>query len=86
MPDEWGDPYGGYYDKTWQGIGQVMLPNFKYDPVKHGNAVEIKMQFLNEEPCGLRKFGKRSANIVTSIRISTSKHGKKRKVAVKTER
>lgn len=88
MVDEFGDPCGGYYDETWHGIGQVMLPKFKYDPVHHGSAVAITLQFLNEEPRAMREFGKQSSYAVSnSVSSSTlsPKNNKKRKVKVNSE-
>lgn len=80
--DPYGDPYGGYDDETWNGIGQVMLTNFEYDPVRHGNAVEVRVQFLEEEPWGLRKFGKRQgtdSTVKSSVCTPSPNDGKKRK-------
>ncbi|KAL3913824.1 MAG: hypothetical protein SGARI_000457 [Bacillariaceae sp.] len=94
------DGYGGYYDETWLGVGQVMIENFEPDPVNDGGAVEFKVQFLNEEPVAMHAVSSKATYAredavssstsspmedTASSRTSSPKSSKKRKVSVKTE-
>lgn len=50
LPDRFGDFFGGFYDETWRGCACIMLEDYKFDPLREGLAIQVKMQFLDMTP------------------------------------
>ncbi|KAL3902484.1 MAG: hypothetical protein SGARI_005812 [Bacillariaceae sp.] len=88
LPDDYGDAYGGYYDETWYGVGQVMLPKFEYDAEGRGASIFLTLQFMNKAPKAMCEYCPQNASPTedpASSSTSNPENSKKRKVNVKTE-
>ena len=95
MKDSQNDDWGGYYDESWYGVGQLMLENFKGNPVHDARAVEITLQFWNKAPEPMISLHKHRSVAATATEEAASEspsnsHGNKkrkatRKATVKTE-